>query len=226
MNTAKIIVIDGGANIGKATQADMLMNRLMNEGYSVGKMDFPRYNQNAIGHLLQETISADMDILQTLNPKILATIFAADRFESKKQIEEWIAEGRVIIFDRYVSSNMLHQGSKVADPDQREEFFNWVEHLEFEVFGLPRPNLTIYLDVPPNESEKLLGYVEQLGVTVVATEDKARVHQAKVSECARYLSTAQLNWHTVQCLENGELRNRDAIHAEVYEIVKQKCFSE
>ena len=56
MNTAKIIVIDGGANIGKATQADMLMNRLMNEGFSVGKMDFPRYSQNTIGHLLKEGI--------------------------------------------------------------------------------------------------------------------------------------------------------------------------
>lgn len=120
---------------------------------------------------------------------------------------------------------MLHQGSKVSDPDKREEFFQWVEYLEYEVFGLPRPNLTVYLDVPPNESEKLLGYVEEFGVTVVATEDKARIHQAKVSECARYLSTAQLNWNTVQCLENGELRNRDAIHAEVYDIVKQKCFS-
>ena len=123
MNTAKIIVIDGGANIGKATQADMLMNRLMNEGFSVGKMDFPRYSQNTIGHLLKEGIDLDNEALQTLNPKFLAMMFAADRFESKKQIYEWVAEGRVIIFDRYVSSNLLHQGSRITDPDAREEFF-------------------------------------------------------------------------------------------------------
>jgi len=222
MNTAKIIVIDGGANIGKATQADMLMNRLINDGYVVGKMDFPRYNQNTIGHMLKEMIDGDAEIVQAMSPKALATLFAADRFESKKQIDEWIKEGRVIIFDRYVSSNMLHQGSKIEDVDKREEFFRWVEHVEYEIFGLPRPHLSIYLDIPPNESEKLLEYVENLGVKVVQDTDKARVHQAKVSDCAKYLSSLQLHWYTVFCLENNELRSREAIHDDVYKIVKEK----
>jgi dTMP kinase len=150
MEKAKIIVVDGGANIGKATQADMLMNRLLNEGYKVGKMDFPRYNQNTIGHFINEFIDSDNVALETLPPKCFAILFAADRYESKKQIEEWIEEGRVIIFDRYVSASMLHQGSKIVDIDAREEFFRWVEHVEYEIFGMPRPDLTVYLDVPPN----------------------------------------------------------------------------
>jgi dTMP kinase len=101
MQTAKLIVIDGGANIGKATQADMLVHRLMNEGYQVGKMDFPRYNQNAIGHYIKERLDTEKKF-SDVDPKMVALVYAADRFESKKQIEEWIAEGRVIIFDRYV----------------------------------------------------------------------------------------------------------------------------
>lgn len=221
METAKIIVIDGGANIGKATQADMLMNRLMNEGHLVGKMDFPRYHQNTIGHLIKDMIDADVATMQALNPKYLATLFAADRFESKKQIDEWIAEGRIIIFDRYVSSNMLHQGSKIDDIDKREEFFRWVEHVEYEIFGMPRPNFTIYLDVPPNESERLLEYVEGLGVTVTAQVDKSRVHQVKVTECAKYLSSYQLNWFTVPCMKDGDLRDREEIHEDVYNLVKE-----
>ncbi len=225
METAKIIVIDGGANIGKATQADMLMNRLMNEGYSVGKMDFPRYNQNTIGHLLNDLVDKHPEAVKQLPPKALALLFAADRFESKKQIDEWIKEGRVIIFDRYVSANMLHQGSKIADVDAREEFFGWVQHVEYEIFGMPRPHLTVYLDVPPNESEKLLGYVEELGVVVTQMEDQAKVHQAKVSECARFLSAAERNWVTVQCLLDGGLRERDHIHEEVYKVVKERLFT-
>jgi dTMP kinase len=222
MAKAKIIVVDGGANIGKATQADMLMHRLMNDGYQVGKMDFPRYSQNTIGHFINEFIDSNSPSLATLPPKCFAIMFAADRFESKKQIEEWMEEGRVIIFDRYVSATMLHQGSKIADIDQREEFLRWVEHVEYEVFGMPRPDLTVYLDVPPNESDKLLGYVEELGVKVTNEDGKAKVDQARVSDCAKYLAAMNQNWVTVPCLVEGELRNRDDIHDEVYRAVMDK----
>jgi dTMP kinase len=225
MNTAKIIVVDGGANIGKATQADMLMNRLINEGYKVGKMDFPRYNQNTVGHFINEFIDSKNPALDTLPPKAFAVLFAADRYESKKQIEEWIAEGRVIIFDRYVSASMLHQGSKITDIDAREEFLRWVEHVEYEIFGMPRPHLTIYLDVPPNESDKLLGYVEELGVKVVTEEGTAKIDQAKVSDCAKYLAAMNHNWVTIPCLAEGNLRNRDDIHEEVYAAVKEKILT-
>lgn len=217
--------MDGGANIGKATQADMLMHRLMNEGYRVGKMDFPRYNQNTVGHFINEFIDSKNPALDTLPPKAFAVLFAADRFESKKQIEEWIAEGRIIIFDRYVSASMLHQGSKIADIDDREEFLRWVEHVEYDIFGMPRPDVTVYLDVPPNESDKLLGYVEELGVKVVNEEAGAKIDQAKVSDCAKYLAALNQNWVTIQCLENGELRKRDEIHEEVYAAVKEKILN-
>jgi dTMP kinase len=131
----------------------------------------------------------------------------------------------VIIFDRYVSASMLHQGSKIADIDAREEFLRWVEHVEYEIFGMPRPDLTIYLDVPPNESDKLLGYVEELGVKVVNDESKAKIDQAKVSDCAKYLAAINNNWITIPCLAEGELRNRDDIHEEVYAAVKEKVLS-
>lgn len=216
MNTAKLIVIDGGANVGKATQADMLMNRLSNEGYLVGKMDFPRYSQNTIGHFIRECVDGETDVFANLDPKLVAMAYAVDRFESKKQIEEWMAEGRVIVFDRYVSSNMLHQGAKVQDGDAREDFFNWVEHLEHEIFGMPRPDMTVYLDIPPEDSQKLLEYIEDIGVTVVNPEEKDRLHQAKVSKCASYLANTQNQWVTVQCLADGKLRPREDIHEDVY----------
>ena len=221
MNTAKLIVIDGGANVGKATQADMLMNRLTNEGYLVGKIDFPRYNQNTIGHFIRECLDDSTNPFGTIDPKIVAMVYAVDRFESKKQIDEWVAEGRVIIFDRYVSSNMLHQGAKLQDGDARNEFFSWVEHLEHDIFGLPRPDMTIYLDIPPEDSQKLLEYIEDIGVTVVNPEEKDRLHQAKVSKCASYLANTQNQWLTLQCVTDGKLRPREDIHEEVYAAVRK-----
>ena len=219
--TAKLIVIDGGANVGKATQADMLMHRLVSDGYLVGKIDFPRYSQNTVGHFIRECIDGDSDKFANLDPKLVSMAYAVDRFESKKQIEEWMAEGRIIVFDRYVSSNMLHQGAKVADGDDREDFFRWVEHLEHDIFGMPRPDMTVYLDIPPEDSQKLLEYIEDIGVTVVDPQEKNRLHQAKVSKCASYLANTQNEWVTVQCLADGKLRPREDIHDDVYSAVRR-----
>lgn len=215
----QLIVIDGGINIGKATQSDMLVNRLMNEGVLVGKMDFPRYHQNTIGHLIGDCIEGDTCQWDELDPRVVATLFAADRYESKAQIEEWLEEGRVIVFDRYVTSNMLHQGAKIEDIDRREEFLRWVEHLEYEIFGMPRPQLTVYLEVPPDDSTKLLQYLEDVGAAATGEEEKHKVHQAKVSECARYLSNLYGHWKTVPCIDEHGLRPRDSIHEDVYAIV-------
>lgn len=222
MQKAQLIVIDGGDNVGKATQADLLMRRLVSDGISVGKMDFPRYNQNTFGHLLKEGLNGEHGDFMALDPKIAATLYAADRFESKKELMEWVEEERIIIFDRYVSANMLHQGAKIEDADKRGEFLSWLDHVEYEIFGMPRPDLTIYLEVPPEKSEKLLEYVVGIGAKVADVAESDRDHQEKVAACAAYLSASQDRWVTVKCIgEGGELRTREEIHGEVYEIVKK-----
>lgn len=213
----KLIVIDGGANIGKASQADMLMHRLMEEGVSVGKMDFPRYHQNTMGRLISDCQQGKAGSLKTLHPKVAAALFAADRYESKAQIDTWLAEGRTVLLDRYVTSNMLHQGARIDDPDERSEFFSWVEHVEHELYGMPRPSLTIYLDVPAQESHKLLEYVEAVGGEVTDPQAKAGLHQARVEECARYLASNYLPWVAVSCVHaDGSLRTQADLHEEIF----------
>jgi dTMP kinase len=216
---AQLIVIDGGDNVGKATQADFLMRRLISEGHSVGKMDFPRYHQNTFGHFLRDALDGEHGDFMALDPKIAATLYAADRFESKKELLEWIEEGRIVIFDRYVSANMLHQGAKIEDPDKREEFLRWLDHVEYEIFGMPRPDLTIYLNVPPENSQKLLEYVVGIGAKVADLAESDRDHQKKVASCAAYLANSQDKWLAVECMNDEELRTREDIHEEVYTIV-------
>lgn len=219
----KIIVIDGGANIGKATQADMLMNRLLQEKVLVGKLDFPRYHQNTFGRLVNDCLAGKAGSIDDLDPKVAATLFAADRYESKQQIDDWLAEGRTIIVDRYVTSNMLHQGARISDIDARGEFFSWVEHVEHEIFGLPRPDLTIYLDVPATETHRLLEYVEEIGGEVTDPQAQDDMHQAKVAECARYLSSTYHPWVPVNCVtEDGSLRTREDIHEEIYRVLENR----
>jgi len=221
MQKAQLIVIDGGDNVGKATQADLLMRRLINDGVAVGKMDFPRYHQNTFGHLIRESLDGKRGDFMGLDPKVAATLYAADRYESKKELLEWMDEGRVIIFDRYVSANMLHQGAKIEDADEREEFLRWLEHVEHEIFGMPRPDLTIYLNVPPEKSEKLLEYVVGIGAKVADIAELDHEHQRKVAACAEYLASSRDQWVKVQCMADADnLRTREDIHEEVYGIVK------
>lgn len=221
MQKAQIIVIDGGDNVGKATQADLLMRRLASEGVSVGKMDFPRYHQNTFGRLLQEALAGEHGDFMNLDPKIASTLYAADRFESKAELLQWLEEGRVIILDRYVTASMLHQGAKIEDLDKREDFLNWLDHVEYEVFCMPRPDLTIYLNVPPEKSEKLLEHIVGIGAKVADIAESDRNHQEKVAACAAHLSSSRDQWVTVECMVGDELRQREDIHEEVYSIVKK-----
>jgi len=222
MKKSKIIVIDGGDNVGKATQADLLLRRLSDDGVAAGKMDFPQYNKNTYGHLIKECLDSQHGDFIALDPKIAATLYAVDRYESKPEIDKWLDEGKIIVLDRYVSANMLHQGSKIEDPDKREEFLNWLDHVEYEIFDLPRPDLTIYLNVPPDESEKLLEYVVGMGGKVIDAAESDRMHQAKVAACAEYLSTSRDRWETVECMIDGNLRTREDIHEEIYKIVAEQ----
>lgn len=219
MADAKLIVIDGGDNVGKATQADLLMRHLISDGHPVGKLDFPRYNQNTYGHLIRECLNGQHGEFMKLDPKIAATLYAADRFESKHDLQEWLDEGRIVLLDRYVTANMLHQGAKIDDPDKREEFFGWLDHVEYEIFGMPRPDLTIYLNVPPEKSQKLLEYVVGISERVPDLAEADREHQEKVAACAAYLSTSRDEWVTIECMKDGELRTREDIHDEVYKTV-------
>lgn len=218
----KLIVIDGGDNVGKATQADLLMRRLVEEGVQVGKLDFPRYAQNTFGHLLQDCLHGRCGDFMNIDPRITATLYAADRFESKQQLVDWLEEGRTVVLDRYVSANMLHQGAKIDNPDERQEFFKWLDHVEYEIFGLPRPDITVYLHVPPEESARLLEFVTQIGGKVPDLAEADRVHQEKVAACAEYLSTSAQQWVRIECMDESGLRTREAIHEDVYQVVTQK----
>jgi len=219
--TAPLIVIDGGDNVGKATQADLLARRLEEANHPVVTIDFPQYHQNAFGRLIDECLQGKHGDFLALDPRIAATLYAADRFESKGQLTAAQAEGKTLILDRYVTASMLHQGSKIEDPDQREQFLSWLEHVEYDIFGMPRPDLTIYLDVPPDESEKLLEYLVGSGAKIVDAAEKDRVHQAKVAACAQYLSNARDRWVTVSCMNDGVLRTRENIHDEIFTLVQE-----
>lgn len=220
--TGKLIVIEGGDGAGKATQTDLLVHRLVQEGVATGTLDFPRFKANTYGALIRESLDGKHGDFLDLDPKIAATLFAADRFESRKILDGWIEEGRNIILDRYVSASMVHQGAKIKDDAQRAEFYKWLEHVEHDVFGMPKPDFTVYLRVPTIERLKLLEHAVRKRENIIDVAESNPSHQDDAERVADLLAEARPDWYVIECMKEGELRDKEDIHEELYQLVREQ----
>lgn len=226
MKKGKLIVIDGTDGSGKATQVAKIKERLISEGYSVQSMDFPRYYDNFFGGFIGECLKGDHGDWAGLDPKIASVIYAADRFESSEQIRQWLEQGDVVILDRYVSSNQIHQGGKVTDETERKEFMQWLDTMEHEAFGTPRPDAILYLDVSVAITQKLLKqkgnqeskkYLEGRG----DQHENNLEHLEAARESGLKMIAESNNWIRIGCSREGDIFSIDVIHELIYEKVKK-----
>lgn len=210
MKSGKIVVIEGADGAGKATQTKLLVDRLVKDGRLVETLDFPQYENNVYGRLLRDCLDGRRGNFMELDPRIASTLYAADRFESKRKILGWLEEGKVVVTDRYTTSNMIHQGAKASDESELAELLDWIQQIEYEVFEVPRPDLVIYLDVPAEERR-------QMGLRAGKNDLAERhvAHQAAADQAGR-LAAKTFNWVTIDCVEQGGLRSIEDIAEEVY----------
>src|SRR3989344_5653032 len=144
----RLIVIDGTDGSGKATQVELLAKTLRNEGYTIKIVDFPEYYKNFFGAFIGHCLSEQYYNFLNVHPKIASTLYAADRWESSKEMRGWLAKGFIVIANRYVSANQIHQGGKIKSAAKRNAFIKWLNQMEYEVFKIPKPDITLYLDLP------------------------------------------------------------------------------
>lgn len=148
---------------------------------------------------------------------------AVDRYATfRKELRGFGDEESIIIADRYTTSNMVHQGSKFADIDKREEYLNWLWDLEFNKFELPIPDCVIFLDMPPEESKRLMkGRKNKFtGESEKDIHEKDYDHLLKSYNNACWVAD-KYNWHKINCVKNGDLKSIQEIHEEIYKIVKR-----
>lgn len=214
----KLVVLDGADGAGKATQAKLLVARLRLEGYRTETLDFPRYSQSIFGELIGECLDGGHGDFMNTDAKIVSALYALDRYHEKNTLLHWLSEGKLVILDRYVSANMLHQGAKLGSDDERREIFEWLRQVEYGLLGLPEPDIVFYLNTPFEYRiqmlEKAAGEGKNGGKIDVAENDI--LHQKAVTSCAKLLLAHEKNWKEVLCVASGNLRIPASIHDEIF----------
>jgi len=218
----KFVVMEGTDGCGKKTQVGLLKKRLKKEGYKVRTIDFPQYYDNFFGKLIGECLAGEHGDFAKLDPKIASVLYAADRYESSKKIKKWLANGCVVIADRYANSNQIHQGGKILDSRKRREFLKWLGEMEFGVFEIPKPDAIVFLNVPLKISLKLLKNKDNdkkkkylNGKKDVHEADPQHLMNAKRS--ALNLVKEDNNWIDIKCARNGKMLSREEIAEMVWE---------
>lgn len=216
----KLIVIEGTDGSGKSTQFKKLTQRLQAEGKLFKTLVFPQYSEPSSA-LIRMYLGGEFGTSPSdVNAYAASAFYAVDRYASfKKDWGKWYDDGGLIVSDRYTTSNAVHQTSKEA-PENRAAYLKWLYEFEYDKLGMPKPDLTIYLDVPTAFTEKLMRHRE------AETNTHADIHEQDLgylATCREMGRTAAeyYGWNIVQCVKDDEMRSIDDIHEEIYNLVSR-----
>ena len=218
----KFIVIEGTDCSGKETQSKLLVEKLTKMGKKAIRLTFPRYD-SPTGKIIGGAYLGKEEIGPCIFPegavnvdsKVVSLYFAADRKYNENEILNYLKDDYYIICDRYVSSNMAHQGSKVKNDEERYELYQWIDKLEYWLLGLPKPDKTIFLHVPYNYAFEL-----KKNRTSLDEHEKCEEH-LKNSEVA-YVELSQIyNWVYINCISDNKIRTIEDINEEIMDNIKE-----
>lgn len=219
----KLIVIEGTDSSGKETQTRKLYERLKKEITNVRKLSFPNYKSPACEPVKMYLAGAFGDNALDINPYPVSTMFAIDRYASyKMEWEKFYQDGGIIVTDRYTTSNMVHQASKIESIDKKNEYLDWLEELEYSKMGIPRPDLIIFLNMPTETAAELMAQRKNK----ITGEDIKDIHEKDISYLKKSYENAcniakKYNWLEIKCVENGRLKTIDEIGEEIFSVVKK-----
>ena len=219
-----LIAIEGIDGSGKGTQAKLLHERCREAGLSSALISFPRYAETRFGRAVGEFLNGRFGTLDQVSPFLAALLYAGDRFESRALLRGAIADNDVVILDRYVASNVAHQGSKLAGDDRRD-VIRWIGEVEHGVYELPRPDLVILLDLPVETARTLVARKQARAYT----DRKADIQEADarylagVRDVYRELAAHNPAWRVVECLRGDTLRPVDDIAEEIWSLAQAAC---
>ena len=216
-----ILVIEGIDGSGKGTQAKFVSQALNAENKRCTLISFPRYSETFFGARIGDFLNGKFGTLDELNPFLVSLLYSGDRFESLKTILQAQKESDLVVLDRYVPSNVAHQSAKYSG-QQREQLKDWIENIEYEIFGVPRPNQVVLLDTPVEISQNLIAQKSARDYTDQAADlqEEDVPYLSKVREVYLELAAANSDWSVVPVSSEGDVRPIETIGQEVLSIAQ------
>jgi dTMP kinase len=212
----KLIVIDGSDGTGKATQTSILVKRIQEMGHKVGTLDFPRY-KNPSAWFVEQYLQGNFGDYKSIGPKKASLFYALDRYAASSFIEDDLKKGMHLILDRYVSANIGHQASKMDNANDRIEFANWVEDLEYGILELPKPDLQIILHLDPELGQSAMRKQGRL----LDVHEADIEHLKKSNDTYVEMAASRPDWHIIECAnDSGGRLSIDEVATEIWQVVK------
>lgn len=211
---ATMIAIEGLDGSGKETQTALLRQALEKRGSCVESVSFPRYGQTSavlVEEYLGGSFGTDPDAVNAYGS---SSFFAMDRFVS--YLREWGPLYRAsdyFIADRYVTSNAIHQCSKLP-PEQWDAFLEWLFDYEYKKLGLPRPDRVFYLHIGVEDSQRLLAKRYQNNELLKDIHERDLDYLRRSQRAAEYCCE-KYGWERIECMQGNELRSIETIHEEI-----------
>lgn len=224
MNSFKLVAIEGVDSSGKETQTRLLFENLKSTGAKIEKIEFPNYSSSTSA-LVKMYLNGEFGMrADDVNPYTASAFFAVDRVGSiYGEWKERLNGADIVIADRYVNSNMIHQASKLDDYDKKDEFIDWVYDFEYNKLNLPKPDVVIFLDMPVKNALELM----KNRPNKINSSDVKDIHESDVNYLQKSYDNAlyvakKYDWSIVSCVKNDEVRTIEDISNEIYGIVKEK----
>lgn len=221
IKAGKFIVIDGTDGSGKTTQLAILKEKLISEGFEVEVADFPQYNSKSAG-LVEEYLSGKYGQANEVDSYKASIFYAVDRYDASFKIKRWLKEGKIVISNRYTSASMGHQGCKIDNPLERKVFFNWLYDLEYKIYEIPKPDLSIILHVDSAIAQKLVkerSREDWKGKTKDIHEENLN-HLEKAEKVYLEIARSFPDFRLINCTRNNEILSREEISFLIWPVVK------
>jgi dTMP kinase len=227
MAKGKFIVIEGTDGSGKTTQTKMLADRLMGAGYQVAMFDFPQYFKTS-SDFIKAYLQGRYGSIKEVGPQKASLMYAMDRFEAAADIRRAIADGKIALANRYVASNLGHQGAKIKSEDERMKFFLWVQELEYKILEIPKPDLNVVLHIPAEVAQQMVDR-KSANQREYANGAKRDLHESSLSHLKQaekvYLEIARLfprQFTLLECYQNKHVVEAQQINDQIAELIKRK----
>ncbi len=217
MQKGKLIVIEGPDGSGKTEQWKLLAQSFKKEGYQIELVDFPQYSKvsaGLIGNYLRGIYGKPDDVSSC----VASLFYALDRYDLSFRMRQWLAEEKIILANRYVASNGGHQGGKIHNERERKNFLKWLYRTEYEILGIPKPDINVFLDLPIEVSLRL---IKKRGLTPDGHENIQHLRNAHASYHAM-IKEFPREFLVINCMRGRKLRLPEDIHEEVLSKIKEK----